>query len=119
MNKYQRSNEPIAWSLFGAGGMVIALLTPALIIVTAIILPFFSSSDPGHSYEVILGFAQNWLGKLILLAVISLHFFHTAHRLYHGLHDLHIHGPEKAMIAVFYGGAALLSLLTAFWLVML
>ncbi len=116
MKNYQRSNEPVAWSLFGAGGMVLALVTPALVIVTALILPFLPNADPGHSYRVILSFAQNWFGKLILLAVISLHFYHTAHRLYHGLHDLHIHGPDKVMKSFFYGGATLLSLLTAYWL---
>ena len=35
----RRSNEPLFWSLFSAGGMLAALLAPALIIVTGFLVP--------------------------------------------------------------------------------
>ena len=35
----KRSNKPIFWSLFGAGGMLSALVGPGLIYVTGIAVP--------------------------------------------------------------------------------
>ena len=35
----KRSHEPIFWSLFGAGGVLSALLAPILIFITGIIAP--------------------------------------------------------------------------------
>jgi len=34
-----RSNKPIFWSLFGAGGMLSALTAPVLVLVTGILIP--------------------------------------------------------------------------------
>ena len=35
----KRSNAPIFWSLFGAGGMLAALIGPALVFITGIAAP--------------------------------------------------------------------------------
>ena len=35
----KRSNKPIFWSLFGAGGMLSALIGPMLIFITGISVP--------------------------------------------------------------------------------
>ena len=59
-----------------------------------------------------LGFAQHWIGKLLLLAVISLFLFHAAHRIYHGLHDIGVHAGTGTMAAA-YGGALLGTLAAA------
>ena len=63
-------------------------------------------------YERVLAFAQHWIGKALLLAVISLFLFHAAHRIYHGLHDLGVHAGTGAMILA-YGGALLGTLAAA------
>ena len=115
MKQYTRSHEPIAWSLFGAGGMVFALLTPAIIVITGLLIPFVFS-DPHVVYQGALALAQNWIGKLFLLVVVALQLYHTVHRIHHGLHDIHVHGPNGLMLLIFYGGATVLSVLTAGWL---
>jgi fumarate reductase subunit D len=102
----KRSNKPIFWSLFGAGGMLSALVGPMLIFITGIAIPLgiFLSKET-MSYERMLAFAQNGFGKLALLAVISLFLFHGLHRMYHCLHDFGIHvGPVRK--ALFHGLAA-------------
>jgi fumarate reductase subunit D len=48
------------------------------------------------------------LGKLALLAVISLFMFHGCHRLLHSLHDLGLRTGRAAQW-LFYGTAALAS----------
>ena len=113
----KRSHEPIFWSLFGAGGVLSALVAPLLIFITGIIAPggLWMPSE-ALEYSRVLGFAQLWFGKLAVLAVISLFLFHAAHRIYHGLHDLGIHAGTGAMTAAY--GTALLGSLAAAWLLL-
>jgi fumarate reductase subunit D len=113
----KRSHEPIFWSLFGAGGVLSALLAPILIVITGIITPIGLWMPPqALDYARVLGFAQHWLGKALILAVISLFLFHAAHRIYHGLHDIGVHAGAGAMVAS-YGGA-LLATVAAAWLLL-
>ncbi len=35
-----KSNEPVLWLLFSAGGMISAMVFPMLLIITGVILPF-------------------------------------------------------------------------------
>lgn len=111
MTSLSRSHEPIVWSLFGAGGMVVAFLLPALVIISGFLLPLGVPSHEVSSYARMLSFAQSWPGAVFLLVVVALPLFHAAHRIYHGLHDLHINGPNAVMFALCYGSAAILSLL--------
>jgi fumarate reductase subunit D len=113
----KRSNEPIFWSLFGAGGMLSALIAPILIFITRITTPVGLWMPPqAFEYSRVLGFAQHWIGKLLLLAVISLFLFHAVHRIYHGLHDLGVHAGTGAMVAA-YGSALAGTLIAAYLLI--
>jgi fumarate reductase subunit D len=113
----KRSHEPIFWSLFGAGGMLSALVAPILIFITGIIAPVgIWMPQEALNYARVLDFAQHWLGKLLLLAVISLFLFHAVHRIYHGLHDLGVHAGTGAMVAAY--GSALVGTLIAAWLLL-
>jgi fumarate reductase subunit D len=112
----KKSHEPIFWSLFGAGGVLSALVAPILIFITGIIAPIGLWMPPhALEYSRVLGFAQHWFGKLLLLAVISLFLFHAAHRIYHGMHDIGVHAGTGAMAAA-YGGALLGTLAAAYLL---
>jgi fumarate reductase subunit D len=113
----KRSHDPIFWSLFGAGGVLSALVAPILILVTGILAPAGAWMPPqALDYSRVLGFAQHWFGKLLLLAVISLFLFHAAHRIYLSLHDIGIHAGTGARVAAY--GSALLGTLVAAYLLL-
>lgn len=107
----KRSNKPIFWSLFGAGGMLSALVGPVLVFLTGIALPLGLGFDAeGLSYARALRLLQHPLAGVALAAVISLFLFHGFHRLYHTLHDLGVPvGP--GLKALCHGLAGLGSLL--------
>jgi fumarate reductase subunit D len=110
----KRSHEPIFWSLFGAGGVLSALIGPVLILITGILAPLAIAMPPeALDYDRVLAFAQTLVGRALILAVISLFLFHAAHRIYHGLHDVGVHGGTGAMTAA-YGGAFVGSLAAAY-----
>ena len=102
----KRSNKPIFWSLFGAGGMLSALVGPALIFVTGIAVPLeIVFQEDVMRYDRALALAQSGFGKLAIFLVISLFLFHGCHRMYHCLHDFGVHvGP--GIRAAFHGFAA-------------
>lgn len=109
----RRSNAPILWLLFGGGGMLSSLFGPALILITGLLVPMalLLPADT-MSHARMLAFAQHWLGKGFVFAVIMLFAWHAAHRLYKSLHDLGIHpGPLPA--AACYGSALVISLVAA------
>ncbi len=108
-----RSNKPILWLPFAGGGLVAALLTPVLILVTGILVPL---GVIHLHYETIAAFAHHPLGKLILLGAIALPAWHAAHRLRMTAHDLGL-GGGIVVKAACYGTAALMLLVAAVALV--
>lgn len=109
----KRSNEPIFWGLFGAGGMWSAIFLPVVIIIVAFILPFSSMVTMAS----ILDAASSWLGRLFLAATIILPLWCGAHRIHHGLHDIKVHLPASNWIL--YGFAAVLTLLTIYGVIVM
>ena len=107
----KRSNAPVFWGLFGVGGMLSALLGPMLVFITGIAVPL-GLLLPGNlmSYPRMLAFAQHWVGKGFLFAVIALFIWHAAHRIFHSLHDVGIRTGTPAKLFC-YGGALLVTLL--------
>lgn len=102
--KKRRSIEPIFWSLFGAGGMLSALLAAPLMAVTGLLAPL---GDPAWLDRArVLAAVTHPAGALFVWAVVSLFLWHACHRLLHGLHDLG-HHPGTTGRWVFYGAAAL------------
>ena len=109
----KRAIAPVFWLLFGAGGMLAALFGPALVLLTGIMIPHgWGVPEALGSYPHALAFARNPFGKLMLLAVIALFFWHAAERMFLTLHDMRA-GPIWLLRWVTYGSAALLTVLVA------
>ena len=104
-----RSNAPVFWLLFGAGGMLSALLGVMLVFITGIAVPLgWPLPSDLLSYPRMAAFAQHWIGKGFLWVAISLFAWHAVHRIFHSLHDLGVHNGALAK-AVCYGLALLIT----------
>jgi len=108
-----RSNEPVFWALFGAGGVLAAMVLPAAILVTGIAGPLGWLGHDAMSYERAVAFAGSWVGKAISLGIVSLTFWHAFHRIFHSLHDLGVRRGLGVLRWLCYGVAALATLATA------
>jgi fumarate reductase subunit D len=104
-----RSNKPILWLPFAGGGLVAALLTPVLILVTGVLVPL---GILHLRYETIAAFAENPIGKVLLLGAVAFPAWHAAHRLRMTAHDLGL-GGGIAIKAACYGAAGVLILAAA------
>jgi fumarate reductase subunit D len=113
VEKMKRSNAPIFWVLFGGGGMLAALFGTMLVFITGIAAPLGWPFGPDLlSYPRVLAFAQNWIGKGFLFAVIMLFAWHAAHRIKVTLHDVGIHPGPVAKLAC-YGSALAITVVAA------
>ncbi|HVZ43421.1 MAG TPA: fumarate reductase subunit FrdD [Ramlibacter sp.] len=101
----KRSHSPIFWLLFGAGGMLAALLGPALVIVTAF-------TPEALTYREAASFAHHALAKLFLFAVVSLFAWHAVHRILCSLHDVGIRKTFGVKLAC-YGVAMAITVVAA------
>ena len=109
----KRSNAPVFWLMFGAGGMLSALLGTALVFLTGLAVPLgWGYPADLLSYPRVLALAQHWFGKGLLFVVVSLFAWHAAHRIFHSLHDVGIHPGTAAKLAC-YGSALVLTLVVA------
>jgi fumarate reductase subunit D len=109
----KRSNAPIFWLLFGAGGMLSALLGTMLVFITGLAVPLgWPLKSNLLAYPHVHAFAQNWLGKGFLFVVIALFAWHAVHRIFHSLHDVGIHNGMVAKL-VCYGTALVVTLVAA------
>lgn len=112
----KRSHEPLAWLLFGAGGMLAALLAPALVLIVGLAGPLgwlpAEALSAGRLRALLL-----WPGARLLLGLtLALFLWHAAHRIRHSLHDLGVHaGPWGGWVC--YGSAVAASLWAA-WLLL-
>jgi len=109
----RRTHAPVFWLLFGAGGMLAALLGAVLVFITGLAVPLgWPLPADLLAYPRVLAFAQGFVGKAALLAVIALFAWHAAHRLLCTVHDFGIH---KGLVAkgIAYGCALAITLVTA------
>ena len=99
-----KSNKPIFWSLFAAGGTLAAFLAPVLVLL--FLLAALGYAPALLSYDKLHVFAAHWMGKLFLLAVVSLFLWHAAHRLRVTLHDFGLRKDAIVAVVVYLVAAA-------------
>jgi fumarate reductase subunit D len=113
MKTRKRSNVPVFWLLFGAGGMMAALFGPILVFITGIAVPLgLLLPKDTMSFENMQTFSQNFIGKGFIFAVIFFFSWHAAHRIFHELHGVGIRqGPVAKLLT--YGVASVVTLIGA------
>ncbi|MBI3664721.1 MAG: fumarate reductase subunit D [Acidobacteria bacterium] len=100
----KRSNEPLLWSLFSAGGVVAAFLIPVHLFLFGVAFPLGWLPDPG--YQRLLALVRHPLTRIYLFVLCSLPLFHWAHRFRYTLYDgLQIKHLNELIFTFCYGGA--------------
>ena len=100
-----KSNEPIVWSLFAAGGVVAALLVPIHIFLTGIAWPLGLLPADALDYSRWQTLLSNPIIQLYCFVLTSLSLFHWAHRFRFTLSDLGLHGIKTLLAVLCYGSA--------------
>ncbi|NIR45451.1 MAG: fumarate reductase subunit D [Gemmatimonadetes bacterium] len=111
-----RVKEPILWALFSGGGMVAALVLPALVFLLWIAAPLGWVTLP--SYGELVELVRHPISRLSIFALASLSFYHWAHRFRYTLYDgLQLYHLNELIAVLTYGSATLLTLAAGFLLV--
>jgi fumarate reductase subunit D len=112
-----KSNEPLLWTLFSAGGVVAALLVPIHLFLFGIALPLSWLPEP--STDHLLNLLRHPLTRVYLFVLCSLALFHAAHRFRYTLYDgLQIKHINEVINVLCYGGAIVGSVLAAYVLLL-
>jgi fumarate reductase subunit D len=109
-----KSNEPIWWSLFAAGGMVAALFLPITAILTGFAVPAGMISEQG-----LFNLIHHPLTRLYLFLIIFLPLFNGAHRTQLTHVDKRFRSVRPALAILLYGGAIVGTVLAAIFLIRL
>lgn len=113
-----RSYTPLLWFLFSAGGTVAAFLYPVHLFLVGLAFPLGWVEAP--PYEALLALVKHPLARLYLFVLLSLPFFHWAHRFRYTLYDgLSLKHLTAVIVVLCYGSALLGSLVAAYLLWML
>src|SRR5215212_4396784 len=109
-----KSNDPLWWGMFSAGGQIAAFLTPVTVFLTGIALPMGWISAMGL-YHLI----HHPLARLYLFVLIWLSLFHGVHRTLTTLVELGLKGMRSLLAFLLYGGAIVGTVLAAVFLLRL
>lgn len=80
-----KSNKPLVWAPFAAGGTITAFLTPVLILLTLLVA--LGHAPELLAFERLHAFASHWLAKFAIAVVVFLSLWSAAHRLRITLYD--------------------------------
>ena len=94
-----RSNKPIVWGPFAAGGTLTAFLTPALILLTLLVA--LGHAPDLLAYERLHAVAGHWLAKLAFAGIVFLSLWSAAHRLRITLYDLGVRADTLVATIVY------------------
>lgn len=111
----KRSNEPLLWLLFSAGGVVSAMLMPVHLFLFAIAFPLGWLDPPGD--ETLLALIRQPLVRVYLFVFCLFPLFHWAHRFRFTLYDgLQIKHLNEIINVLCYGSAAVGTVTAAYLL---
>ena len=99
-----RSNKPIVWAPFAAGGTLTALLIPALILLT--LFAALGGRPEGLSYDNMHAFAGSTLGRLAIFGVIALSLWSSAHRIRITAYDFGVRHDTLVATLIYLAAAA-------------
>ncbi len=109
MGRTKHPREAYLWTLFSTGGMLAALLLPALFFVLFLAEPLGMVSAASHTAALEL--VVHPVTRLLLFGLVALSLFHWAHRFRYTLYDgLQLYHLNTVIAVLTYGTAALLSL---------
>jgi succinate dehydrogenase subunit D len=109
--------EPLLWLLFSAGGVLAALVIPALLFLFGLAFPLGWLTPPSH--EHLLAVLGHPLVRVALLVFCILSLFHSAHRLRYTLYDgLQIKHLFEVVNPLCYGGAIVGSVVAGYLLLL-
>lgn len=94
-----KSNKPIIWGTFAAGGTLTAFVTPVLIVLTLLAATGHVPSMLG--YENLHAFAAHWFGKLVIFVILFLSLWSQAHRLRCTFYDFGARADTLIAIVVY------------------
>ena len=103
----RKSNEPLFWALFSGGGMATAMVAPALIVITGLLLPL-GVIEVENAARLL----ANPLVRLVILGLFVLALLHWANRFRHTIYDMQL-APLGVMSVISYGVAVVGTLWSA------
>ena len=98
-----KSNKPLVWGPFAAGGTITAFVTPVLIVLTLLAALGYVPEMLG--YEILRGVLAHWFAKLFLGVVIFLSLWSAAHRLRITCYDLGVRADALVAAALYLAAA--------------
>ena len=101
----RRSAESLPWSLFGAGGFMVAFFFPIHILLFGILIPLGLIAAPTHTG--MLALVNHPLTRHYLFGFCALGLLHAAHRLRFTLSDMLRLKHLDTLLGVLAYGAAL------------
>lgn len=94
-----KSNKPIVWGPFAAGGTLTAFVTPVLVVLT--LLAALGHPPGVLSYEAMHALVSHWLAKIVLAGVIFLSLWSAAHRMRITAYDLGVRADTLVATVVY------------------
>ena len=94
-----KSNKPIVWGPFAAGGTVTAFVTPALIVLT--LLAALGATPELLQYDALLAFMRHGLVEVVAAGVVFVSLWSAAHRLRITCYDLGVRADTLVATVVY------------------
>ncbi len=93
--------------------MVAALVVPALVVATGLVLPWLTDPETRASYDKLHAAMTWWPLRAALFVVVFLSLFHCAHRIRHVLADMGLKRAPRLLAVLCYGAALAGTVITA------